>query len=232
MTLPDGWHREYQGRHGAEFFYEPRNVTMSVLPRYDSASGRASQKAPSRYVVRIHQLLARGGSKPVTLGEREAFDDALDLARTYMERVNAVGVRSERIEPLEAFTDVATYDDDTLLALARSKAGSPVTALVHADRDVLDVAHTTGESPATTRDRLRERVAAFRAGTLPGDEATYVTRAGRDLAWFPMTERGDDHPDAVVDGTLLEFDDADAELGAFLDELTAFVRRRPRRRTD
>jgi len=77
MTLPDGWHREYQGRHGAEFFYEPRNVTMSVLPRYDSASGRASQKAPSRYVVRIHQLLARGGSRPVTLGEREAFDDAV-----------------------------------------------------------------------------------------------------------------------------------------------------------
>lgn len=227
MDLPAGWHREYEGRHGAEFFYEPRNLTVSVIPKYATPKGRASEKTPSRYVVRVQQLLGANHPGPLTLGERGTFEAAVGLARTYMACLDRVGVRSNRTDPIAAFTDVDAYDDDVLLALARLGTGSTVRTLVHVDGDDLDVVQHLEEAPSTVRGRLRERIDAFRASTRPGDEAIHVTRAATDLVWIPRTETDDGR----VDGTLIEFEndgDADTELGAFLAEIGDFLARRPR----
>lgn len=217
MALPPGWHREYEGRHGAEFFYEPRKLTVSVLPRYERAFGRASEKEPASFVVRVHQLFSPAQSVPMTLGERETFAAATDLARTYMDRVTARRVRSSNESAFAAFTDVATYDDDVLVALCRSVSGSSVRSLVHYDDGAVAVPYATDESPASVRARLTDRVRALADVTGPGDDAVFVSRGDGDLAWVG---RGDG------DGTLVEFADANDDLTGFLDEIAGFVRRK------
>lgn len=225
MDLPAGWHREYEGRHGAEFFYEPRNLTVSVLPKYATPKGRASEKTASRYVVRVQQLLGANHPGPLTLGERDTFEAAIGLARTYMSCLDRVRVRSNRTDPLAAFTEVGAYDDDVLLALARLGTGSAVRTLVHVDGDDLDVVQHLEGSPAAVRERVRDRVAALRAATRPGDDAIHVTRTDTDLVWIPRNA-GDD---GTVDGTLIVFEnDGDGtELGTILEEVAAFLARRP-----
>jgi len=217
MPLPPGWHREYEGRHGAEFFYEPRKLTVSVLPRYERAFGRASEKEPASFVVRVHQLFSPAQSVPMTLGERETFAAATNLARTYMDRVDARRVRSSNESAFAAFTDVAAYDDDVLVALSRSLSGASVRSLVHYDDGALAVPYATDESPASVRTRLTDRVRAFVDFTRPGDDAVFVSRDDGDLAWIG---RGDG------DGTLVEFADANDDVTGFLDELAGFVRRK------
>jgi len=217
MPLPPGWHREYEGRHGAEFFYEPRKLTVSVLPRYERAFGRASEKEPASFVVRVHQLFSPAQSVPMTLGECETFPAATELARAYMDRVDARRVRSSNESAFAAFTDVATYDDDVLVALCRSLSGSSVRSIVHYDDGAVAVAYATDESPASVRTRLTDRVRAFVDFTRPGDDAVFVSRDDGDLAWIG---RGGE------DGTLVEFADANDDVTGFLDELAAFVRRK------
>jgi hypothetical protein len=217
MTLPSGWNREYEGRHGAEFFYEPRNLTVSVLPRYERAFGRASEKDPVGFVVRVHQLLSPGPSVPMTLGECETFASASDLARTYMARVDARRVRSSNDGAFAAFTDVAAYDDDVLVALCGSLSGSSVRSLVHYDDGAVAVPYATDESPAAVRKRLTGRVRALAALTDDEESACYVSRDAGDLAWVSRDDG---------DGTLVEFADAHDDVAAFLEELAQFVRRK------
>jgi hypothetical protein len=52
-ALPEGWVREFEGRHGAEYFHEPRVVSVQALPRYDPPGGRASRSTPTGYLVRL-----------------------------------------------------------------------------------------------------------------------------------------------------------------------------------
>ncbi|WP_227131564.1 hypothetical protein [Halorubellus salinus] len=217
MALPAGWHREYEGRHGAEYFYDRRNLTVSVLPRYERAYGRASQKEPVAYVVRVHRILDPEPSVPMTLGERETFAAAKELARRYMRRVDTRSLRAANEDAFAAFTDVASYDDDVLVDLCRSLARSPIDAVVHVDDGRVTVAHASNESPAAVRDRLTARTRQFSEFTDPGDSAWYLARATTDLVWVP---RGG------ADGTLVEFADAHDDVGAFLDEVGSFVRRR------
>jgi hypothetical protein len=221
--LPAGWFREYEGRHGAEYFYDRRNLTVSVLPRYATLGGRASQKDPIGYVVRVHRLVAPEPAVPMTLGERETFPAARELAHRYMSRVDAVSLRSNDDGPFEAFAEVASYDDDTLVSLCRTLARSPVRSVVHADGDALDIAHATDETHASVRDRLGERVRTFAAVSDHGDDAWYVARRNGDLAWVP---RGD------ASGTLVEFEDANDDVASFLAEIGRFVKRKDARRPD
>lgn len=217
MGLPAGWHREYEGRHRAEYFYDRRNLTVSVLPRYERAYGRASQKEPVAYVVRVHRILDPEPAVPMTLGERETFAAAKDLAMRYMRRVDTRSLRAAGGDAFAAFADVASYDDDVLVDLCRSLARSPVDAVVHVDDGRVTVAHAANESPAAVRKRLTDRTRRFADLVEDGDSACYVARATTDLVWVA---RGDG------DGTLVEFADAHDDVGAFLDEVAAFVRRR------
>jgi hypothetical protein len=218
MELPHGWQREYEGRYGAEYVYDRRNLSVSVLPRYESALGRASEKTPDRYVVRVHRLLSPDPSVPVTLGVRETFDAAIDLAEKYMRRVDAIAVRSTTTGLLEAFTDVAAYDDDVLLAICRSLTGSGVRSLVHTDDDTLEVPHAVADAPGAVRERLADRIASLRTATQPGDGALYVNTGTCDVVWIPRGE---------TDGTLIELDrDVDRDLPGFLEEIGAYVRGR------
>jgi hypothetical protein len=88
---------------------------------------------------------------------------------------------------------------------------------VHVDAGRVTVAHASNESPASVRERLTAHARQFGEFTDPGDSAWYVARATTDLVWIP---RGG------ADGTLVEFADAHDDVGAFLDEVGAFVRRR------
>jgi hypothetical protein len=214
MELPSGWVREYEGRHGAEYYYERRNLTVSVLPRYASARGRASEKTPEHYEVRVHRLLAPDPMVPVTLGRRETFDAARSLAREYMQRVDARGLRSDRTGAFAAFTEVASYDDDVLLALARGLFGERPRSLVHVEDGDLSVAHTTNDSPAAVRERVGTRIDALQSMTHSGDAGVYVAGDAIDIVWLP---RGDG------DGTLVEFDGDDGDFGSLLTELASYV---------
>lgn len=217
MDLPSGWCREYEGRHGAEYYYERRNLTVSVLPRYASARGRASEKTPEHYEVRVHRLLAPDPMVPVTLGRRETFDAARSLATAYMRRVDSFRVRSDRTGAFAAFTEVASYDDDVLLALARGLLGDRPRSLVHVEHDRLSVAHASSDAPRAVRERVSPRIDALQSLTRDGDAGVYVTSDGIDVVWLPS---GDG------DGTLLELDDDDGDLGRRLAELAGYVRRR------
>lgn len=228
MELPDGWIREYEGRHGAEYFYEPRTLTVSVLPRYATASGRASEKDPDRYVVRVHRLFGGDTTVPVTLGTRPTYQDAVDLAEKYMDRVGATGIRTADGGVFEAFIDVANYDDDVLLMLCRSATGAPVNALVHVEDGTRSVAHSTNESPDSVTDRLRDRIESLAGATAASDRALFVATSSHDLVWLPRNGG---------DGTLIEIDDGAASsdvktLYGFLDDIARYVRRRPARKND
>jgi hypothetical protein len=153
----------------------------------------------------------------MTLGECETFTAATDLARAYMGRVDARRVRSSTESAFAAFTDVAAYDDDVLVALCRSLSGAVVRSVAHYDDGVVTVPYATEASPAAVRQRLTERVRALVVFTDPEDDAVFVSRDDGDLAWVG---RGDEY------GTLVRFADANDDVTGFLHELAGFVRRK------
>lgn len=223
--LPAGWVREYEGRNGAEYFHEPRELALSILPRYDSARGRASEMAATGYLVRVHRLFGDDYWTPLTLGRTETLADAKELALAYMQRLHREG--GTRSDELAALAGVAPYTDDLLVRLVRTRSEFGLRAVVHRDGDAVTVVYgrdDDGPSLATARKRCRRLARAL--GTGDGPASVVVTDEAATAVYVaPTGERSV--------GTLFTFDpDARLLLPDLLDDLELLLARRQRDGSD
>lgn len=226
--LPAGWVREYEGRNGAEFFHEPRELALSILPRYDSPGGRASEMTASGYLVRVHRLFGDDYWTPLTLGRTETFADAKELALAYMQRLHREG--GSRTEELAAVAGVAPYADDLLVRLLRTRSEFGLRSVAHRDADEVTVVHerSDGDGPSTAAAERRCRQLARTLGPdgRPAGEdgpASVVRSTGDETAVY-VAPTGDP---AV--GTLLTFDPGTRlVLPDLFDDLETLLVRRQR----
>ncbi|WP_435334854.1 hypothetical protein [Haloarchaeobius sp. TZWWS8] len=226
-ALPDGWQREYEGRHGAEYFYEPRNLTVSILPRYESARARASTMEPTSYLVRVHRLFSSDFAVPLTIGTARTFERATDLAMRYMEQFSTKFVRHgvDGFEPaLEVLSAVADYSDDLLVSLVRSRTRWGLRAIAHCSPEDITVVHQRDGTSLSEREAtelyeaVRDAAAAVAGDRRPTASLTVTEQDA--VAW--VMPRGD--PGA---GTLFVFDpDVAMETPTLFEELTELLRRR------
>ncbi|WP_257299809.1 hypothetical protein [Haloarchaeobius sp. FL176] len=225
--LPTGWVREYEGRNGAEYFHEPRELALSILPRYDSPNGRASEMTASGYLVRVHRLFGDGYWTPLTLGRTATLAEAKDLALAYMQRLHRED--GTRTEELSAIAGVAPYTDDLLVRLVRTRSEFALRAVAHRSSDDVRVAYERDEagglSAVEARARCRRLARALDAdGTEPA--SVVVTAADQTLVYVAPTGE-------PTDGTLFSFDPgARLVLPDLLDDLEALLARRQREGSD
>ncbi|WP_267641999.1 hypothetical protein [Haloarchaeobius amylolyticus] len=225
--LPVGWVREYEGRHGAEFYHEGRNLTVSVLPRYDSPGGRASAMTPSAYVVRVHRLFSADFAVPLTVGTARTFGGAKGLATKYMEQFSAEFVRRDGPDDaaaIEALSAVAEYSDDLLVSVVQSRTDWGLQGIAHCAPGSVEVIFrdddlTLSEAEATG---LYEAVRDGTAATAGRDHpvGTLTTTDAGTVVW--LTPTGD--PET---GTLFLFDpDTPLSVPAFFEDTSDILRGR------
>lgn len=192
QPLPAGWTREFQGRHGAEFFHEAEAVAVQVLPRYDPPGRRASESRPDHYLVRLQRPYSDRPGGPVEVVSAADIESALEAARTFMSEFGAGGPdRGARRAAVEAVAAVAGYSDDRLLALLSDRLGEGIRAVAHADPDGLapvfgvdDPGDPVGGIPvADLCDRLR--TAAGAAGGDGGPPGVAAALGGTTALWIP-----------------------------------------------
>lgn len=225
--LPAGWVREYEGRNGAEYFHEPRELALSILPRYDSPRGRASEMTASGYLVRVHRLFGDDYWTPLTLGRTETLADAQDLALAYMQRLHRDG--GTRTDELAAIAGVAPYSDDVLVRLVRTRSEFGLRAVAHRDSDGVNVVYERDESDVLSaggaRSRCR-RLARAIDGDGTGPASVVATTDGETLVYVAPTGE-------PAIGTLFAFDaDARLLLPDLLEDLAALLARRQRNGSD
>jgi hypothetical protein len=226
-TLPDGWIREYEGRHGAEFFHEPRNLTVSVLPRYDSPGGRASAMQPSGYVVRVHRLFSSDFAVPLTVGTAQTFGAAKLLATQYMEQFSREFVRRDDAGDaavVEALSTVGDYSDDLLVSVVQSRTDWGLSAVAHCDPESVEVVYRTddgtlADAAATALyESVRDAVAATAGDGQP--VGTLTTTDAGTVVW--LMPAGD-----PATGTLFLFDpDTPLSVPGFFEETADLLRGR------
>ncbi|WP_256297847.1 hypothetical protein [Haloarchaeobius salinus] len=221
--LPPGWVREYEGRNGAEYFHEPRELALSILPRYDSHSGRASEMTASGYLVRVHRLFGDDYWTPLTLGRTETLAEAKDLALAYMQRLHRQG--GTRTEELAAIAGVAPYTDDLLVRLVRTRSEFGLRTVAHRVDDAVTVVYERDGSDEPSAGDARARCRRLgRALDVDGTEPASVVVATDDETLVYVAPGGD-----PADGTLFAFDpDARLVLPDLLDDLEALLVRRER----
>lgn len=209
VDLPDGWVREFEGRHGAEYFHEPRVVSVQVLPRYDPPGGRASQSSPTRYLVRLQRPYSDHVGFPVEVATVDDFGAALATAREFMVGFSDRYARSGSRDPaVDALSAVAGYSDDRLVDVLVDRTGDALRAVVHADPDPVPVygAEVGGTVAGLDLGELLDavRTAGDDVGRLcPGGlRATVTLLEAVTVLWIPA---GEDRGTAVAL-------DADAEL--------------------
>ncbi|MFD1644214.1 hypothetical protein [Haloarchaeobius litoreus] len=219
--LPPGWVREYEGRNGAEYFHEPRELALSILPRYDSPRGRASEMTASGYLVRVHRLFGDDYWTPLTLGRTETLAEAKDLALAYMQRLHREG--GTRTEELAAIAGVAPYTDELLVRLVRTRSEFALRAVAHRVDDDVTVAYERDDADALSAGAARTRCRRLaRALDADGTEPTTAVVATDDETLVYVAPGGDP---AV--GTLFAFDpDARLVLPDLLDDLETLLARR------
>ena len=248
--LPSGWAREYEGRNGVEYFFEPRNLTVSVLPRYDSARERASEMTATGYLVRVHRLLPSDSDVPLTLGTVETFDEAKRLAAEYMTLLSQRVVRQDgedRAAVLATAALIAPYTDDALVRLVQSWSDSSLRGVAHCnvradtDGDGGDDGDGGGDGYGSDDGDV---TVVFRRSSddLPDAEARRRCAALRESL---AASSDDDEPNGLVAstdaatlayvvpsgdpavGTLFLFDrDASLSLPAFFTDTAALLARR------
>jgi hypothetical protein len=225
--LPTGWVREYEGRNGAEYFHEPRELALSILPRYDSHNGRASEMTASGYLVRVHRLFGDDYWTPLKLGRTETLAEAKDLALAYMQRLHREG--GTRTEELAAIAGVAPYTDDLLVRLVRTRSEFALRALAHRVGDDVTVSYERddGDGLSASEARIRCRRLA-RALAADGGGPTSVVVSSDDETLVYVAPTGE-----PADGTLFAFDpDARLALPDLLDDLETLLARRQRDGSD
>jgi hypothetical protein len=219
--LPTGWVREYEGRNGAEYFHEPRELALSILPRYDSPRGRASEMTASGFLVRVHRLFGDDYWTPLTLGRTGTLAEAKDLALAYMQRLHREG--GTRTEELAAIAGVAPYTDDLLVRLVRTRSEFALRAVAHRVGDDVTLAYERDGSGALSTEAVRTRCRRL-ARALDGDgpASVVVSTGGETLVYVAPTGE-------PADGTLFSFDpDARLVLPDLLDDLETLLARRQR----
>ncbi|MCT9095418.1 hypothetical protein [Haloarchaeobius sp. HME9146] len=229
--LPEGWVREYEGRHGAEFYHEARNLTVSVLPRYDSPAGRASAMTPAGYTVRVHRLFSSDFAVPLTVGTTTTFGAAKELATEYMEQFSTEFVRKggpNETVIIEALSAVADYSDDLLVSVVQSRTGWGLAGVAHCTPASVEVVYreddlTLSQSEATgLYEAVRDGAVATAGSDRPVGTLT-TTEAGT-VVW--LTPDGD--PEA---GTLFLFaPDTPLSVPAFFEDTADLLRGRPGQR--
>lgn len=225
--LPTGWVREYEGRNGAEYFHEPRELALSILPRYDSPRGRASEMTASGYLVRVHRLFGDDYWTPLTLGRTETLADAQDLALAYMQRLHREG--DTRTEELAAIAGVAPYTDDVLVRLVRTRSEFGLRTVAHRDGDAVSIVYERDESDVLSAGGARSRCRRLaRAIDVDGTEPASVVTATDDETLVYVAPTGE-----PTVGTLFAFD-ADAQLLVpdLLEDLAVLLDRRQRNGSD
>lgn len=224
-NLPEGWVREFEGRHGAEYFHEQRAVSIQVLPRYDPPGGRASQSSPTRYLVRLQRPYSDQVGFPVEVATVDEFEAALATAREFMvgfsDRYARMGGRRAAVDALSTVTE---YSDDRLVDVLLDRTGDALRAVVHADPDPVPVygaeagGTVAGVALGQLVDRVRtagDDVAAIDAGDLRG---TVTLLEGVTVLWIPT---GEDR------GTVVAVDaDAELSLPAIVEECAELLVRR------
>ncbi|WP_435361067.1 hypothetical protein [Haloarchaeobius sp. DFWS5] len=230
-ALPAGWQREYDGRHGVEYFYEPRNLTVSVLPRYDSPGSRASQMEPSGYLVRVHRLFSSEFTTPLTVGLTDSFPAAKELATRYMEQFTSEFLRRGATDDslaIEALSAVADYSDDLFVDVVQSRTKWGLRGVAHCSPDSVDVVYQRDGSGFTDElaARLYDSVRGVSVGSVGSDgdsssTGALVTTDGGTAVW--VTPDGD--PDC---GTLCYFaPDTALSVPALFEDTAELLRRRP-----
>ncbi|MFC4406454.1 hypothetical protein [Haloarchaeobius iranensis] len=226
-ALPTGWVREYEGRNGAEYFHEPRELALSILPRYDSHNGRASEMTASAYLVRVHRLFGDDYWTPLTLGRTATLAEAKDLALAYMQRLHRQG--DTRTEELAAIAGVAPYTDDLLVRLVRTRSEFALRAVAHRVGDDVTVAYERDDADALSANEARTRCRRLaRALVADGDApASVVVSTGDETLVYVAP------PGEPAAGSLFAFDpDARLVLPGLLDDLETLLARRQRDGSD
>ncbi|WP_440992129.1 hypothetical protein [Haloarchaeobius baliensis] len=219
--LPAGWVREYEGRNGAEYFHEPRELALSILPRYDSPRGRASEMTASGYLVRVHRLFGDDYWTPLTLGRTETLAEAKDLALGYMQRLHREG--GTRTEELAAIAGVAPYTDDLLVRLVRTRSEFGLRTVAHRVADSVTVVYERDESAVLSAKIARARCRRL-GRAMDVDAATPASVVARtdDGTLVYVAPTGE--PSV---GTLFAFDsDARLVLPDLLEDLETLLARR------
>jgi hypothetical protein len=224
--LPEGWVREFEGRHGAEFFHDPRGVAVQVVPRYDPPGGRASQSAPTQYLVRLRRPYSDRVGFPVEVATVDSFENAVATAREFMVRFSDGFVRREASRvTAEALSAVAEYSDDRLVDLLVDRTGGSLRAVVHADPDPVPVygVESGGTIAATPVAALCDQ---FRSSTdelgavveTGGVHATIAVLEGVTVVWIPEDE---DRGTLVAVGP-----DAEISIPGLVEECTELLAER------